>query len=200
MPRKVELDVIAPGDRAEVVARIDAATRWSPNPFRGGLFTFGDKPLKGRVSEDRATVGLNRRDLWALTQPTAQLTFEPGRTGTRIHGHVGMPDWLTWFFRFIVVVMIPLAIGAASWGAIGDGQPLIAAAFTLVALIVGVFSTGAHVAHANEQVDALKATVLEVAGTSAVASLSARASEAELAEAMREAEGAGQPDRQGETS
>ena len=200
MPRKVELDIIAPGDPEQVAERLKAETRWSPQPYRGGPFTFGDKPLKGNVSDESMNVGLNRKDWWSMLQPTAKATLEPSGTGTRIRGHVGMPDWMTWFLRFMVVVMIPFAVGVASWAAIGDGQPLIAAAFALVALVAGVLGTGAHVAHANEQVDTLKAQVLESVGTTAVSSLAARASEAEMAEAMREAEAAGTAQGQRETS
>jgi len=195
MPRKVELDIIAPGDPDEVMRRIKEHTRWSLQPYRGGPFTFSDKPFKGRVEDDSMTVGLNRRDWWSLLQPTARATFEPAATGTRIRGEVSVPDWMTWMLRFMVVVMVPLAAGVGAWAALSDGQPVIAAVFALFAVLVTVFSLGWNLSHANEQVDALKAEVLKVAGTSALGSVLSQASEAEVAEAMREAEAAGQPER-----
>ncbi len=193
MPRKVELDAIVSGSPEDVAARIKDDTRWSPTPYRGGVFTLGDKPLKGRVGDGGFTVGLNKRDWWTMLQPTAKAKLESSAAGTRVTGQVGMPDWMTWLLRGVVVAGIPGAIGAATLGLLSEGTPqagLIAAGFTAFALVVGVLGTGAHVHHANEQVDELRAKVLEAAGRSVAVEDSA-----ELAEAMREAEGANARER-----
>lgn len=189
MPRKVDLDAIVPGPPDEVAARLEGETRWSPTPYRGGVFTLGKKPLKGRVGAGGFTVGLNRRDWWTMLQPTAHATLEPAATGTRIRGEVGMPGWLVWLLRGVVVGGIPAAVGVSTMALLAEGTPqatVIAAGFAAFALVVGVLGTGAHVHHADEQVDELQATVLEVAGRSG-----ATEDSTELAEAMREAEGVG---------
>jgi len=187
MPRKVEVDTVVPGTPEQVAERLKDATRWSPQPFRGGPITFGDKPMKGRVSDDGAVVGLNRRDWWSLYQPTADITLEEAATGTRIRGHVGMPDWLVWLLRAVVLLVLPASCGAAAWALLADGSPgttALAAGFTLFALVVSVLGIGAHVHHANEQVDTLRDTVLSTAGWSGVP---LDATTAAQGEAMREA-------------
>ena len=189
MPRKLELDALVPGSPEEVAERVKSLTRWSLQPYRGGPITFGPKPLKGTVSVDGVNVGLNRRDWFSMLQPTAKATLEPSSAGTRIRGAVGMPDWLVWLLRAVIVVGLPAAFGFAGWQLLGAGQPLILAAFIAFGLVVSVLGTGAHVAHSNEQVDALKAKVLEAAG--ATVSTVSDASTEELAEAMREAEASG---------
>jgi hypothetical protein len=186
MPRKLELDALVPGTPEEVAERVKNLTRWSLQPYRGGPITFGAKPLKGTVSDGSVNVGLNRRDWFSMLQPTAKAALEPTSTGTRIRGSVGMPDWLVWLLRAVILGGLPAAFGLAAYQLLGAGQPLILAAFLLFGIVVSVLGTGAHVAHANEQVDALKAEVLEAAGAS-IAPVSA--SSEELEEAMREAEG-----------
>ncbi len=167
MPRKVEVDVLVDGTPEEVSEKLKENTRFSPVPYRGGPLTFGKKPMKGRVGQDRATVGLNRRDWWSMLQPTAEVTLEPAPTGTRVKGAVGMPDWMTWLLRAVVVLGIPGATGFASFQLLRDGGalgPYIAMAFTLFAIGVAIFGVGAHVHHANEQVDTLKERLVEAAG------------------------------------
>lgn len=44
-------------------------------------------------------MGLNRRDLWSMLQPTARVKLEPAATGTRITGEAGIPPWTTWLLR-----------------------------------------------------------------------------------------------------
>lgn len=196
MPRKLELDTLVPGTPEQVAERVKQATRWSLQPFRGGPITFGAKPLKGSVSDGALNVGLNRRDWWSMYQPTAQATLEPASTGTRIRGAVGMPDWLVYLLRAVVLAGLPAVVGFASVQLLGAGRPLILVAFVLFALVISVLSIGAHVAHANEQVDALKAAVLAAAG-SALGPVAAASSEA-MAEAMREVESSGARARQRE--
>ncbi len=186
MPRKLELDALVPGSPDEVAERVKSLTRWSLQPYRGGPITFGSKPLKGTVSVDGVNVGLNRRDWFSMLQPTAKATLEPSSTGTRVRGAVGMPDWLVWLLRAVILAGLPAVFGLAAWQLLGAGQPLILAAFVAFGLVVSVLGTGAHVSHSNEQVDALKAKVLEAAGAT-VTPVSAASAE-ELAEAMREAE------------
>ncbi len=189
MPRKLELDALVPGSPEEVAERVKSLTRWSLQPYRGGPITFGSKPLKGTVSDGAVNVGLNRRDWFSMLQPTAKATLKPASTGTRIRGAVGMPDWLVWLLRGVILAGLPAAFGLAAYQLLGAGQPLILAAFLAFGLVVSVLGTGAHVAHSNEQVDALKAKILEAAGAS-IPAVSAAPSE-ELEEAMREAEGSG---------
>ncbi len=187
MPRKAELDVIVSGDPEAVAERLKDSTRWSPQPYRGGPITFGNKPMKGRVRGDGAVVGLNERDWWSLFQPTADIAFEKTGAGTRVHGHVGMPDWLVWFLRGVVLLGLPAACTTAVWSLLSDGSPgttAIAAFVVLFAVVVSVFGIGAHVHHANSQVDALKETVLQTVGHSGIPLDEATAA---LSEAMREA-------------
>ena len=189
MPRKLELDVFVPGTPEQVAERVKQATRWSLQPFRGGPITFGSKPLKGSVSDAALNVGLNRRDWWSMYQPTAKASLEPASTGTRIRGAVGMPDWLVYLLRAVVLVGLPAVLAFAGTLLLGEGRPLVLAGFVAFSLVISVLSIGAHVAHSNEQVDALKATLLAAAGAS-TASVGTASSE-ELAEALREAESAG---------
>ena len=198
MPRKVELDVLTPGTPDEVAGRIKARTRFSVQPYRGGPLTFGDQPLKGTATAGSINVGLNRRDWWSMMQPTAKATLQATHTGTRIQGAVGMPDWVTWALRFVVVVVAPTAVGVAASAALGDGQTVIAAAFAGLAMLGAVGGVGAHVAHANEQVDALKAAVLQAAGTGSLQSLSEGVAAAAREAATGEAEERGRAGRAAE--
>jgi len=196
MPRKVELDLLVPGDPEEVADRIKGQTRWSPQPFRGGPFTLGDKPMKGRVSGESSNVGLNKRDWWSLYQPTVNATLEPAATGTRIRGTVGMPDWLVWLLRAVVVLGIPGAVGVAALALLPAGQTAILALFVAAAVVMSVLGIGAHVHHADEQVDDLAARLMDASGASAP--ITASEPSAELTEATREAEPAGARRRQTE--
>ncbi len=107
-----------------------------------------------------------------------------------------MPDWLVWLLRAVVLLGLPGVMGFASFQLLGAGQPLILAAFVAFALVISVLGIGAHVAHSNEQVDALKAAVVSAAG--GAAGLVRVASSAALDEAMREVDAATTRTRQPE--
>ncbi|MCO4768895.1 MAG: hypothetical protein KDA24_02620 [Deltaproteobacteria bacterium] len=190
MPRKLELDLLVDGEPEEVAERLKEETRWSPQPYRGGPLTFGKKPLKGRVAEGKATVGLNKSDWWSMLQPTASVTLDKSATGTRIQGHVGMPDFMVWTLRLVAVLFMPLVVGVSTLSLLGEGTAsaaMIAAAFAAFALLVTVLGLGAHVHHANEQVDELRDQLVTSAGGRTL--LSTDVAETELpAEVERELE------------
>lgn len=183
MPRRLELDQLVPGDPDAVAERLEQSTRFSPTPYRGGPFTLGERPLKGRVGKGRLNLGLNRRDWWSLLQPTARASLEPAASGTHVRGEVGMPGWLVWLLRGVVVGGIPAAVGFATLQLLADGSPAavgIAAGFAGFSALVGIFGTGLHVAHADAQVEELKAAVLDAArGTPAEAAVEAALRRAE---------------------
>jgi len=188
MPRRIEIDQRVPGDPDEVAARLSENTRLSLTPYRGGPFTLGRKPLKGTVGKRTFRVGLNRRDWWSFLQPTARAALEETPTGTRVHGEVGMPGWLVWLLRGVVVAGIPTAVGASTLALLADGSPgnlAIAAGCAGFSALIGVFGTGAHVHHADSQVDALRDAVVAAAGGAAVAAGGAEQErEAEAASAV----------------
>ena len=162
MPKKKAVDIRVTGTPSEVAERLKQATRYSVQPVRGGPWTFGDKPLKGMVTERGATVGLNRRDWMSLMQPTAQLTFEESGAGTRVHGMLGIPDWLVWLMRFGVVVGVPFAVGAAAFGLLADGSAgttALAAGFAAFAVLVTIFGVGMNMNNADGQMNDLEQAV-----------------------------------------
>lgn len=152
----------------EVSQRLKSQTRFAWTPYRGGVLSPGQHPLRGRVSPKRFTVALNRRDPLALLQPTARgrMTAVPG--GTEVEVVVGLPAVLLWYMRIVVAVFMPgllFTVGVALLVA-GAPQGSVLAVFGLLAFVVvgGIFGIGSSMNNVDGQVDALTDQVQSMLG------------------------------------
>jgi len=180
MPKTEHFELIVPGTPEEIATRLRKKTRWRPFPYQGSPLGGGKKPLGGRVGKQGFRVALDPRDLFQLMQAVAVGKLEPhGADATKVSGTASLPTWMTWYLRmaYLAIAVVGVAIGGvgtiAGWPV---SQILLSSLpFLLVGLVLGGFSIGLHVSHADKQVpalvDSLSATLL---GTSAVAAKEAR--------------------------
>jgi hypothetical protein len=180
MPKTETFELIVPGTPEEVAARLRGKTRWRPFPYQGSPLGGRKKPLGGRVGKEGFRVALDPRDLFQLMQAVAHGKLEPhGEGSTRVAGTASLPIWMTWYLRIVYLAIAVVGVGIGTTGTIAGwplSQILISSLpLLVVGLVLGAFSIGLHVSHADKQVpalvDTLSATLL---GASEVAAKEAR--------------------------
>ncbi len=161
MPKAQSFDFVVPGSPDEVARTLKEQTRLRPFPTQGTLFTFGGKPFGGRVGARDFTISANQSDIWTLTLPVARGSLEAVPGGTRIQGEVGLHPWMTWYLRAAFLAMVAGGLGTGAWGFATGAQELmiVAAALLVVGVVAGGAGIGLHVAHADDNVEALVRTL-----------------------------------------
>lgn len=159
MPKRTPLDLMVPGTPDEVARALKEDTFFRPFPTGGsGPIRLSKKPLGGRVNTRGFNVSLYEPTWVNLTRPVARakLTATPG--GTRIEGEVGLHAWVTNYLRVTTVALVLGAIAAGvqvvAAGALAGGIVAV-----LAFLLITTLSIGANVAHADDNVERLKAQV-----------------------------------------
>lgn len=157
MPRTTKFSFIVPGAPEEVAQRLTAARRFRLMPFQGTVLIPKDRPLAGRVGEDRFALALNKRDWLTLMQAVAKGALQETPEGTRVEGEAGMPSWVTWGLRGVSVLsFISLVVGAyllvTAAGGEGVGAAVLASGAMMLALVLGI---GLNVRNADDQIPEL---------------------------------------------
>jgi hypothetical protein len=174
MPRTRRVDFTVPASPDAVAARLKAHSRWRLIPYRGS-WLGGGQPLGGRVSATGFRLALDPRDLRQRAQAVAIGAIAPdGAGGARITADVGMPPWVTQLFRVTWVASLCL-LAAAIYLVTTSAAPALASETAMIGLLLAVafsssvFGIGANVVHADDQIDALAATLHAIANGSPAA-------------------------------
>jgi len=170
MPKTLEIEQFSDLSPDELEAALKDDTRFSLFPYQGSPLV-GNVRLKGRVKKDKVKVGLTKRDWWTFLQPIFQGRIEPVASGgSKLVGTAGMPMWIVWYMRIASAVFVPLAILAAAWPLLSEAGTqgmVMAAVFTLVAVLGTVLGVGLNVSHAEKQLPELEATLASISGSTA---------------------------------